>query len=406
MTIQGKGRKIWGVLFFCLSIFCNVLCIQNSYATATPYGVSDIREAALGSEDRSRQGLEMVFGSVVSDPLASSGGSAGSSSLTIVSSVFTVLNTLGLILGASLIGFVIVRKSFKAGNDGEVFKSGGDNAFSILRYVWGFSALVPTASGWSMAQLVVLWSASLMGVGTANLGARAAMDGFEQGQTMALEPAMPESKSLASALFQANLCAIGINKGLLAAKNSGVSINDSDQIKSHTITNTGFILSDESGSRVCGGATYPSSQPDYSDYLGITLDSAQYRQAQINALANMQAYLAEQSTQFADAVFKSRDQKGVQIPSSRLIIEAAARRYDQNLGSSSALANNKSNDIRQAVSATVKEKGWWELGSWYSSLAQANSVVTNNMLNRPQAVAQTANINGSLSSYYAILLSA
>lgn len=371
-----------------------------------PIQTDEIRQAAERPNDRSREGLEMVFGGIVNDPLAVSGDtSAGGGQQTLVSNVFKTLNGIGLIVGVFLAGFVIFRKVFQAGNDGEVFKRGGENAFTILKFVWGFAALVPTASGWSMAQLVVLWCASLIGVGTANLATDSTLSAFYGGQTMALEPARPNTRSLAQSLFNANLCSIGINRGIQEAINAGANLGSEDLIITHDIDGTGFILADSSRSKVCGGATYPKERESVSSYLGFDLDPAPYRQAQMVALQQMQNYLVTHTESYANAVFASRSDTSVTIPSASLIVDAAARSYDQSLGSMNSLSDNKADEIRQKVVDSVQERGWWELGAWYNSIAQANSVVTDNMLTRANSVGQNLNLQGAVSSYYEILLS-
>ncbi|MDL4860710.1 DotA/TraY family protein [Halomonas elongata] len=399
--LHGKvcGKK---VMYLFAVFFCIVFTMQKAEGQVTgPIQADEIRQAAERPGDRSRDGLEMVFGGIVNDPLAVSGGSSGGSGQqTLVSNVFKVLNGLGLIVGIFVIGFVVFRKIFQAGNDGEIFKRGGENSFAVLKVVWGFIGLVPTASGWSMAQLAVLWSASLIGVGTANLATDSTLSAFYEGQTMALEPAMPETTSLAESLFNANLCSIGINKGIQEAQASGANLGSASIIESHTIPNTGFILADASRSKVCGGATYPEQRERFSSYLGFGINPSEYRQAQIEALQQMQSYLKSRTEEYANAVFARKNDPNVAVPSASLIIDSAARTYDQALGSMANLADNKSDEIRDSVVNSIEDKGWWELGAWYNSIAQANSVVTDNMLNRARAVGQTINMQGAVSSYY------
>lgn len=375
-------------------------CLSSSTAVAQvqgPVQMNQIQQAAERPGDSSRDGLEMVFGSVVRDPLATD----SSDEATMLSSTFKVLNGIALIVGVFLIGFVIFRKVFKLGNDGELFKRGDNNSFAVLRYVWGFVALVPTASGWSMAQLVVLWSASLIGVGTANLATDKALDNWYDGGSMALEPARPETLSLASSVFDANLCAAGINRGIEEARAAGANLGSESVITTHTIPNTGFVLADASRSKVCGGATYPRARIDNQSYWGVTIETEPYRDAQMTALQQMQEYLAPEVEAYANAVFLRSE--SVSVPSAARIIATAARRYGQALGSMSSLSNNHAQQMREGVVSVISQKGWWELGGWYSSIAQANSVATDNMLSRAQAVGEDLGSTSVVNSYYAQL---
>lgn len=364
-----------------------------------PVQMNEIRQAAERPEDSSRDGLEMVFGSVVRDPLATD----SSGEQTMLSSTFAVLNGIALICGAFLIGFVIFRKIFKLGNDGEMFKRGDNNAFSILRYVWGFAALVPTASGWSMAQLVVLWSASLIGVGTANLATDAALDNWYDGGSMALEPARPATLQLASNVFDANLCAAGINRGIQEAQAAGANLGTDGIIQTHVVENTGFILADSSRSHMCGGATYPEEKIGAESYWGVTIETHPYRDAQMSALFEMQNFLAPEVEAYANAVFAKAENESVSVPLAARIIATAARRYDQGLSTMSPLSNAHAQAMREGVVNAISEKGWWELGGWYNSMAQANSIAANSTRDRAQAVGQSLESVGSVTSYYARL---
>lgn len=390
--MANKHIRLGSLLLLALLLFYSVSSLAQVQG---PVQTDEIRQAAERAGDRSRDGLEMVFGSVVRNPLAVSGGEGDQ---MMIASVFKIINGLGLIVGVFLMGYVVFRKVFKLANDGEMLKRGGDNAFTVLKFVWGFAALVPTASGWSMAQLVVLWSASLIGVGTANLAADAALDNFYDGGSMLLEPARPETRSLAESLFNANLCAVGINRGVQEAIAAGANLGPEEIIRSHTLEN-GFVLADATRSKVCGGATYPDERT-YTSYLGVDLNQGPVQAAQMAALTEMQSYLTTQTENYANAVFASSSDSSVTVPSAALIIADAARRYDQALGSLSPLASNKANETRQQVVDSISERGWWELGGWYNAMAQANSVAASSYMDRAQAVDPDLHNVGSIESYY------
>ncbi len=56
----------------------------------------------------------------------------------------------------------------RSGHQGQVFSTGRD-VVGTLSVVAGFLMIVPTGNGWSLAQLIMLWGASIMGVGSANV---------------------------------------------------------------------------------------------------------------------------------------------------------------------------------------------------------------------------------------------
>ncbi|KMV67375.1 hypothetical protein WB66_24030 [bacteria symbiont BFo1 of Frankliniella occidentalis] len=59
----------------------------------------------------------------------------------------------------ALVWFLIVtlRTLFKGGQDGKVFSAGRSMLHPLMSSA-GFITLVPTASGWSLSQLVMLWA--------------------------------------------------------------------------------------------------------------------------------------------------------------------------------------------------------------------------------------------------------
>ncbi|MRU34784.1 hypothetical protein FGX56_00790, partial [Xylella fastidiosa subsp. multiplex] len=81
-------------------------------------------------------------------------------------------------------------------------------------------------NGWSLSQLLMLWAASLMGVGIANLGVDASVSAFENGQSMVVQPVMPSTVSLAHSVFESNLCLHAINAGLAQAESSGALVTN------------------------------------------------------------------------------------------------------------------------------------------------------------------------------------
>lgn len=395
--MTNKHIRVGSLLLLALLLLYSVSSLAQVQG---PVQTDEIRQAAERAGDSSREALQVVFGSIVEDPLATGQGDES----TMLSSTFTVLNGLALICGGFLMCYIVLRKLFTLANDGGLFNRGNDRAFSVLRYVWGFVALVPTASGWSMAQLIVLWSASLIGVGTANLATDAAMGSFYEGGTMAMEPARPETLAFAKSMFEANLCAAGVNRGVQEAQAVGAMLGSDSLIQTHTIENTGFVLANADRTYSCGGATYPRERADTQSYWGVTIDTQPYREAQMSALLQMQQYLAPEVEAYANAVFAKMENDSVQVPRASRIIATAARRYDQALGSMSTHASNQANELREAVVTVVGERGWWELGGWYQSMAQANAVAGDNMRDRAQAVSPDLSKAGAIASYHERLL--
>ncbi|WP_336803941.1 hypothetical protein [Erwinia aphidicola] len=125
-----------------------LLCVASCPAFADGVDYQTISDAAGKTGDLSRQALVMIFGDVVLTPFQPG-------QQTLIGSLFALLN--GVLCAVALVWFLIVtlRTLFKGGQDGKVFSAGRSMLHPLMSSA-GFITLVPTASGWSLSQLVML----------------------------------------------------------------------------------------------------------------------------------------------------------------------------------------------------------------------------------------------------------
>lgn len=341
--------------------------------TAPGGGIGAIAQAAQRTDDQSRQALVAVFGEVVNNPLASSSTGGGD---TLLASIFQSTNAALLTIGGVICGWGVFRKVAGAASSGNLFEQGG--MWGPLRVVWGVSSLVPTANGWSMAQLVMLWAASVMGVGTANLAVDGAAAALQSGKPLVMQPVANATLDVARQLFAADLCMEGINYGLAEVANTGGGVDNSEYINQQPVTDGGgFALTDGHQTYSCGGAYIDASQlqPQQQSTSLLnwnTVDVSAIYQAHANALAAMQAMLDAAAKQYVAAVIATHQGQQQTIPSAEASIQSAAATYE---GTVQAAVGEKIGDISQLSGQLVnniKDQGWWMLGSWYQTFAQAN----------------------------------
>ncbi|EKS72275.1 integral membrane protein [Burkholderia sp. SJ98] len=353
-------------------------------ALAQSTSIGEITQAAQRSGDKSREALVSIYGNVVNNPLAT-GGAGGSD--TILAGIFQVANGALLVVGAFFACYVMFKKVSQTAHDGAVFDREKHTMWGPIRIVWGLASLVPTANGWSLSQLLMLWGASLMGVGIANLGVDASVSAFENGQSMVVQPVMPSTINLAHSVFESNLCMHAINAGLAQAESSGALVTQDGYIQ-QSPTSSGFVL--KNSSFVCGGADINNDlqpQSQSTNWFSGTIDTSDIRQAHLQALQSMQSSLTSSAQGFVNAVIQKQNGGGGALPDAEIAIQSAAQQYENTISSMAATKQGNIAALASQLSTSIKEGGWWTLGAWYQTFAQANTKLSD-------AVAAKASVYG------------
>ncbi|ALR07888.1 DotA/TraY family protein (plasmid) [Xylella fastidiosa] len=346
--------------------------------------MGEITQAAQRSGDKSREALVSIYGNVANNPLAT-GGAGGSD--TILAGIFQVANGALLVIGAFFACYVMLKKLSQTAHDGAVFDREKHTMWGPIRIVWGLASLVPTANGWSLSQLLMLWGASLMGVGIANLGVDASVSAFENGQSMVVQPVMPSTVNLAHSVFESNLCLHAINAGLAQAESSGALVTNDSYIQ-QSPTSSGFVL--KNSSFVCGGADINNDlqpQSQSTNWFSGTIDTSEIRQAHLQAMQAMQASLMSSAGSFVNAVIQKQNGGGGTLPDAEIAIQSAAQQYENTINSMAATKQGNIAALSSQLSTSIKEGGWWTLGAWYQTFAQANTKLSD-------AVAAKASVYG------------
>lgn len=122
----------------------------------------------FAANDQSLSYLTTIFGSmngIISNP--SGGASAGSNAITLFGTMFKTFNTVILSVGALIVIYVTVVGVVKTAHEGEMMGKGWNSIWVPLRMVLGIAALVPTGSGYSAIQIVMMW-VIVQGIGAAD----------------------------------------------------------------------------------------------------------------------------------------------------------------------------------------------------------------------------------------------
>lgn len=337
-----------------------LLCAASCPAFADSVDYQTISDAASKTGDLSRQALVMIFGDVVLTPFQP--GQA-----TLIGSLFALLN--GVLCAVALVWFLIVtlKTLFKGGQDGKVFSAGRSMLHPVMSFA-GFITLIPTASGWSLSQLVMLWAASTMGVGSANLFTDKAADMISSGMSLVVQPTAPSTRSAARAVFEINLCKYATNSELSSLYQDGQARTALMQTKGG---NGDYTTGN--GSALCGSARIPEPSTGVMDSLfGSAVNTAGVTSASRSALDTMQSTLDAAAQAYVASYLSRRDQDSGTLTDPETSIQNAAAAYETTVNNALNQLNYK-DSLQSQLTTQLKTYGWISLGAWYNTFATANS---------------------------------
>lgn len=337
-----------------------LLCAASCPALADGVDYQTISDAAQKTGDLSRQALVMIFGDVVTSPFQP--GQA-----TLIGSLFAMLN--GVLCTVALVWFLVVtlKTLFKGGQDGKVFSAGRTMLHPVMSFA-GFITLIPTASGWSLSQLVMLWAASTMGVGSANILTDKAADMISGGMSLVVQPTAPSTRSAARAVFEMNLCKYATNRELSMLYQDGQSRTAQMATKGGDGS-----YSTGNGSAICGSARIPEPSNGIFDGVFTTpVSTDSVTNAERGALDTMQSTLDTAASAFVDAYLSRRDQDTGTLADAETTIQNAASAYETTVNQALNQLNYK-DSLQSQLTTQLKTYGWLSLGAWYHTFATANS---------------------------------
>ncbi|WP_149000135.1 DotA/TraY family protein, partial [Shigella sonnei] len=273
--------------------------------------------------------------------------------------------------------FIGIRHAVRTGHQGSVFNNGRD-VVGILSVVSGFLMIVPTASGWSLAQLVMLWGASIMGIGSANIMVQTAAENIAEGYSMTVQPVHVSTRTAARGILEMELCKHAMNTGLddfnRTARSSTPPMSESSRTE-----NGRYTVTVSNGSATCGsvslsvkgnGSNKQSALAHFfnpfieTEYQGVLT-------AQRSAMDTMLRDLDSAAQEFVSAYRTRRDTGNGNLPDIESRIQKAANRYEETV-QKALPADNAETERREQLKSYLTTYGWVALGAWYQTFATAN----------------------------------
>ncbi|MCV1195916.1 DotA/TraY family protein [Escherichia coli] len=352
-----------------LRALCAGLAISSLPAMAS-VTYQDIVSAATNPDDLSRQALVTIFGDVVTNPLSTSAP-------TLIGSMFGAFNSIIAVLAVVWFMFIGIRHVVRSGHQGQVFSTGRD-IIGTLSVVAGFLMIVPTGNGWSIAQLIMLWGASIMGVGSANVMVQLAADNIANGYSMTVQPVQASTRTAARGIFEMELCKYAVNAGLNDF-NQTVKSSTSLMTESAKTASGNYTVTVSNGSGICGSASLsvegngttdqstigkffnPFSKNEYSGVIS----------AQRAAMDNMISDMDNAASEFVTTFLEKRNSGNGTLPDIETRIQRAADEYERAVQKSLPIDNGEQSR-KEALKSYLTTYGWVTLGAWYQTFATAN----------------------------------
>lgn len=333
----------------------------------------DILAAATNAQDLSRQALVTIFGDVVLNPMA--GGNT-----TMIGNLFALFNGIIAVLAVVWFIFIGLRHINKTGHQGKVF-SGDRDITSTLSTVSGFMMIIPTANGWSMAQLIMLWGASVMGVGSANLMVSKAASDIASGYSLTVQPTQASTRSSARGIFEMQLCKHGINMAL-DDYSSTASSTTARMTETSGTSGGNYTYRVSNGSGVCGTASIPQQRVSGSSAGSGSFfnpfsssDTREIVDAQHKAMDAMIQDMDGAASEFLTGFINKRVNGTGTIPDIETRIQRAASTYEQTV-QRALPAQSEQNEMQDMVRDYLDTYGWAALGAWYQTFATVNQRLT------------------------------
>ena len=352
-----------------LRALCAGLAISSLPAMAS-VTYQDIVSAATNPDDLSRQALVTIFGDVVTNPLSTSAP-------TLIGSMFGAFNSIIAVLAVVWFMFIGIRHVVRSGHQGQVFSTGRD-IVGTLSVVAGFLMIVPTGNGWSIAQLIMLWGASIMGVGSANVMVQLAADNIANGYSMTVQPVQASTRTAARGIFEMELCKYAVNAGVNDF-NQTVKSSTSLMTESAKTPSGNYTVTVSNGSGICGSASLsvegngttdqstigkffnPFSKNEYSGVIS----------AQRAAMDNMISDMDNAASEFVTTFLEKRNSGNGILPDIETRIQRAADEYERAVQKSLPIDNGEQSR-KEALKSYLTTYGWVTLGAWYQTFATAN----------------------------------
>lgn len=220
---------------------------------------------AFASKDMSLTYLYSIFGSMNGVIQSWRADQPAGVSITLLGTMFKAFNTTVLAVGAFVVVYVAVIGVISTAHEGEFMGKKFNSVWVPIRTVLGIAALVPTASGFSGIQIIMMW-VIVQGIGAADVLWNTTLGYIQVAGSPYAQVTIPSvgTSQIFTSLFQGLVCDAN-------ARATYASLANPNNPYATESSGTYFCATNASNGWCGGGVQYTPFSPDASSYaLGPT----------------------------------------------------------------------------------------------------------------------------------------
>lgn len=344
---------------------------------------------ATGANDMSTQAFTALLGTFFTNPFAAIGTAS-----TLLGSMFLVFNTFILVAGTIWATYGIGVAIVQTAHEGQLMGKKLSQVWLPIRMVTGVASLIPAFGGFSLSQAVLVFATTL-GIGAANLGFNAMVDGTNNLTTI-VAPAFvsPKAQGAASleqaafSLFRSQVCMLAQNAYAEAQEREGMNMT-ADRITANSAAGgslAAVTYGKPDAPTYCGGVIVDATNVvadgrSSSSMGGYRVASVNYdniaRTMQQRAQANFpnftQQIQALASNWYTSFVASQNGGPVAVMPT--LQLEGIAANYYATLQAATGDQTQQAQALNSSAIAAMKKFGWFGAGAWYATLAEVNAAM-------------------------------
>ena len=344
---------------------------------------------ATGANDMSTQAFTALLGTFFTNPFAAIGTAS-----TLLGSMFLVFNTFILVAGTIWATYGIGVAIVQTAHEGQLMGKKLSQVWLPIRMVTGVASLIPAFGGFSLSQAVLVFATTL-GIGAANLGFNAMVDGTNNLTTI-VAPAFvsPKAQGAASleqaafSLFRSQVCMLAQNAYAEAQEREGMNMT-ADRITANSAAGgslAAVTYGKPDAPTYCGGVIVDATNVvaegrSSSSMGGYRVASVNYdniaRTMQQRAQANFpnftQQIQALASNWYTSFVASQNGGPVAVMPT--LQLEGIAANYYATLQAATGDQTQQAQALNASAIASMKKYGWFGAGAWYATLAEVNAAM-------------------------------